>query len=190
MGPNFAQKDRSRRRGISAHGRGSRRNACVAMAGLAPTASRNLVIARSGAGIRHGSHRRVGGGRRPLCPSFLRRERSSAVLHPDLLAVSRRRERRPSSRGGCSAPREGLLLNRIGTAVGPLSGSGDGSCRARWAVRPCRCPADHAWVLAGLRGRTRSAIRVKATRCPNTPMITASLDAMIRNQDEPQSVRN
>lgn len=45
-------------------------------------------------------------------------------------------------------------------------------------------------VLAGLRGRTRSAIEVKATRCPNTPMITASLDAMIRTQDEPQSVRN
>ena len=36
-------------------------------------------------------------------------------------------------------------------------------------------------VLAGLRGRTRSAIEVKATRCPNTPMITA-FDAMIRTR--------
>ena len=44
-------------------------------------------------------------------------------------------------------------------------------------------------VLAGLRGRSRSAIEVKATRCPSTPMITASLDAMIRTQDEPQRVR-
>lgn len=84
-----------------------------------------------------------------------------------------------------------LLLNGIGTAAGPLVGGvvmdrvGPGGLFVYAAVLLTMLA-----VLAGLRGRTRSAIEVKATRCPNTPMITASLDAMIRTQDEPQSVRN
>ena len=84
-----------------------------------------------------------------------------------------------------------LLLNGIGTAAGPLVGGvvmdrvGPGGLFVYAAVLLTMLA-----VLAGLRGRSRSAIEVKATRCPNTPMITASLDAMIRTQDEPQSVRN
>jgi MFS family permease len=84
-----------------------------------------------------------------------------------------------------------LLLNGIGTAAGPLVGGvvmdrvGPGGLFVYAAVLLTMLA-----VLAGLRGRTRSAIEVKATRCPSTPMITASLDAMIRTQDEPQSVRN
>ena len=84
-----------------------------------------------------------------------------------------------------------LLLNGIGTAAGPLVGGvvmdrvGPGGLFVYAAVLLTMLA-----VLAGLRGRSRSAIEVKATRCPSTPMITASLDAMIRTQDEPQSVRN
>jgi MFS family permease len=68
-----------------------------------------------------------------------------------------------------------LLLNGIGTAAGPLVGGvvmdrvGPGGLFVYAAVLLTMLA-----VLAGLRGRSRSAIEVKATRCPSTPMITAS----------------
>ncbi len=87
---------------------------------------------------------------RPPCGgSALRR-----FWHPDLFAVSRRRERRPSSRAAARhrARASAAQRNRNGGRT-TCRGSGDGSCRARWAVRLCCCPADHA---SGVSGPTRS----------------------------------
>lgn len=87
---------------------------------------------------------------RPSCGgSALRR-----FWHPDLLAVSRRRERRPSSRAAARhrARASAAQRDRNGGRT-TCRGSGDGSCRARWAVRLCCCPADHA---SGVSGPTRS----------------------------------
>ena len=44
-------------------------------------------------------------------------------------------------------------------------------------------------VLAIARGQPKRPLEIRATRCPSTPMITGSLDTMIRVQDEYERAR-
>jgi hypothetical protein len=44
-------------------------------------------------------------------------------------------------------------------------------------------------VMALARGQPKRPLKTKATRCPSTPMITGSLDTMIRIQEESQRAR-
>ena len=81
-----------------------------------------------------------------------------------------------------------LLLNGIGTAAGPIIGGA-----VMNMVGPGGLFLYAAGVLAGLallalaRRRATRPIRARATLCPSTPMITGSLEAMIRMKGEAQS---
>lgn len=81
-----------------------------------------------------------------------------------------------------------LLLNGIGTAAGPIIGGA-----VMNLVGPGGLFLYAAAVLASLavlalaRRKATRPIRARATLCPSTPMITGSLEAMIRMKEEAQS---
>lgn len=78
-----------------------------------------------------------------------------------------------------------LLLNGIGTAAGPLVGGvamkifGPGGLFLYAAALLAALA-----VLAVASRQPRRPIEARANRCPSTPMITGSLDAMIRSQEQ------
>lgn len=83
-----------------------------------------------------------------------------------------------------------LLLNGIGTAAGPLIGGfamnivGPGGlfyCAAALLVTLA--------ILAIAHGQPRRPIEANTTRCPSTPMITGTLDSMIRTQEKSEVAR-
>ena len=81
-----------------------------------------------------------------------------------------------------------LLLNGVGTAIGPLVGgaamnfAGPGGLFLYAAALLAILSA-----LAVVRRCPEHSVEARATRCPSTPMITASLDAMIQTRDSGQS---
>ena len=84
-----------------------------------------------------------------------------------------------------------LLLNGIGTAAGPLIGGAAMNIVGPGGLFLCAAAllASLA-VLAIARGHPKRPLEVKANRCPSTPMITGSLDSMIRIQEESQGARH
>ena len=83
-----------------------------------------------------------------------------------------------------------LMLNGIGTAAGPLLGGIAMSIAGPAGLFLCAAALlTTLAVLAIARRRQRRPIEVKATRCPSTPMITASLDTMIRTSNGSQGAR-
>lgn len=77
-----------------------------------------------------------------------------------------------------------LLLNGIGTALGPLIGGA--AMQAAGPEGLFLCAASLLAILAVLAILRRQAVRrreAKSARCPSTPMITGSLDKMLQTQD-------
>lgn len=83
------------------------------------------------------------------------------------------------------------MLNGIGTALGPLLG---GAAMSAFGPKGLFFYAAALLallaVLAMASKHSRRQTAAKATRCPSTPMLTVSLDAMIRKQREAQDARS
>ena len=83
-----------------------------------------------------------------------------------------------------------LLLNGVGTAAGPLIGGAAMNIVGPGGLFLCASVLlAILGVMALARGQPKRPLKTKATRCPSTPMITGSLDTMIRIQEESQRAR-